>query len=299
MATPAPGRVSTDQVPPAISTRSRIPIRPKCSCPARLEATRPGSEPTPSSRTSRRTPSRPPRSLQPHLVEHRRAQRRHEATQLADLPDELVLGLPQRQDPGVHAAGVQLEPGPLQVVAERRELLDGAVVKLGRDAAALLLGGSHGPVEQPAALGLGVLDLPDEPSHARHHEQEEHGRGDRDDDGVDALADGSLDDQRRRSHQGGAGQGGQADTAEPGRASLDRLGGRAHRRVQGGDGQEHLDAQIAGIGRVGAGVVPGERQQGEQHVGVDQREHGSQQPAEGGGAPAPSDRQPCRQREQQ
>ena len=108
--------------------------------------------------------------LQPDLVEGRRAQRPHQLPQPLDLGGERRLGM---LDPG-HRRRVAEHPllGPLQVVDQHREPLDGAVVQLGGDVHALVLGRLHGLVEHPAALGLGPLEPAHEPGQAGHDQHE-------------------------------------------------------------------------------------------------------------------------------
>jgi hypothetical protein len=83
--------------------------------------------------------------LQADLVQGRGAQRRHQLPQALDLGRQGGLGV---LDPG-HGRRVAEHPllGPLQVVGEHGQALDGPVMELGGDMHALLLGRLHGPVE--------------------------------------------------------------------------------------------------------------------------------------------------------
>ena len=195
------------------------------------------------------------RRLKADLVKGRGAQGRHQLPQPLDLGREGGLGV---LDPG-HRRRVAEHPllGPLQVVGEHGQALDGPVVELGGHMHPLLLGRPHGPVEHPPALTLGPLDPTHEPGHPAHHQQEQHRPGAGDDGDQEVVAPEPLDDQQGRGDQGGRPHGqqpapAQASLAPPGR--LRQAGpvadGRAAQGEQGQAGGQHRVAgEVDGVGQ--------------------------------------------------
>ena len=155
---------------------------------------------------------------------------------------------------------------------------------------ALLFGRLHGPVEHPAALGLGPLDPPHEPGHADHHQHEQHRPGAGDGHHLDLAAAEPLEDQQGRGDQGGRPHGQQPAPAQAGLAPPRRLRQPGHRRVQPGRAHEHVVHQVHAVGDGRGGAAEGEHR--EQRVGGrghgqagDQQPDGGRAPPRGGGQP--------------
>jgi hypothetical protein len=108
---------------------------------------------------------------------------------------------------------------------------------------------------QGLQLGGLLLDLADQPGHARHHQQEQRDRADPDGGRVDPAAPPRLAEQQDRRDQRDPGQQRQPPACEPPRPLQGRLGQLRHRRVQRRRPEQHIGQQPGEVD----GVVGSER----------------------------------------
>jgi hypothetical protein len=152
---------------------------------------------------------------------------------------------------------------------------------------------------QGLQLGGLLLDLADQPGHARHHQQDRRDRADPDGGRVDPAAPPRLAEQQDRRDQRDPGQQREPPACEPPRPLQGRLGQLRHRRVQRRRPEQHIGQQpgevdgVVGSERIGLGA------HGEAHVTGQHDHQGAGQELEGGIPHPGADQQPGHQGQQQ
>ena len=225
------------------------------------------------------------------------AQLRHQPAQPADAAGQVDLDVGQQRLRLLRLAALDPGAGPGEAVAQGGQLLHRPVVEVGGQPQPLLLGGAQHRLHDLLALGL-QGDLAGQAAHAGQGQQEQHHRAAGDHRHVDRLATGRLDDQHRRGHQRGAGQGHQPRAGQP-RRVRHRLGQRHHRGVQGRQAERGVVEDPDRVERAADLPVAGDQAQPVHGVAGQQGGKAHRQQARGGAVVPARAPQPHRHRQQQ